>query len=136
MTSRLACRRSYHFDFPITQRRAGKSRPLSVWHHHGTPRVAFLHDEAYRAALVNLLETGMDHDPHKLSEAFAQLIENVPEPADKSDAIWAGAFLLRSPDVDAAELHDIIKSSGTVILREEKDLPKLEAIVARWRSLL
>jgi hypothetical protein len=30
----------------------------------------------------------------------------------------------------------MIRSSGVIILREEEDLPKLEVIVARWRSLL
>lgn len=44
---------------------------------------------------------------------------------------WAGVFLMPNPEADANEFQAMIKASGAVILREDDDLPKLEAIVER-----
>jgi hypothetical protein len=39
----------------------------------------------------------MDQDPHRLSGAFGKLNDDVPAPAERSDALWAGTFLMRFP---------------------------------------
>lgn len=44
--------------------------------------------------------------------------------------------LMRVPDASAKELQENILQSGTMILREESDLPTLKALVAVWKVQL
>lgn len=78
----------------------------------------------------------MPYDHDLLKAAFDAVCATPPEAVSEVEALWGATHLMRLPKASAVELQGDIRSHGTVVLRADEDLPKIEAIISDWRAHL